>query len=92
MKKRVRSVFSFSAKQIAASDQYTCQCCAQFRDSNTDYVYGTAVENDDRVITGGDFRYTMDFDPGFEGEGLLKTEDGLNSAYISKLNSDFSWQ
>jgi hypothetical protein len=44
MKKRELSVFFFSVKQLTASDQYTCQCCAQFSGCNTDNVYGAAVE------------------------------------------------
>lgn len=91
MQKPLLSIFSFSLILISASAQYTYQWTAQFGGSNTDYAYAVAVDNDGGVISGGEFRYTIDFDSGFEGKVTLTTDDGLNNVYISKLNSDFSY-
>jgi len=75
-----------------AYGQYNFEWTVQLGGSNTDYAYAIAVDNDGNVITGGEFRFTIDFDPGIDTEALL-TSVGTYNAYISKLNASggFVW-
>jgi hypothetical protein len=72
--------------------QYTYDWTAQFGGSNTDFAYAVAVDNEGNVITGGEFLFTVDFDPSEETEANI-TSVGLNNGYISKLdaNGNYVW-
>jgi len=75
--------FSF----LTVKAQYNYEWTAHFGGSNTDYSYALAVDNDGNVISGGEFRYTIDFDPSEQGEASI-TVSGLPNGYISKLDAD----
>ncbi len=72
--------------------QYTYNWTAQFGGSNTDFAYAVAVDNEGNVISGGEFLFTVDFDPSESGEANI-TSVGLNNGYISKLdaNGNYVW-
>ncbi len=87
MKKTSIAVIVFCFSLISVQAQYNYEWTAHFGGTNTDYSYALAVDNEGNVITGGEFRYTIDFDPSEEGEAPITVSSSPNG-YISKLDAN----
>lgn len=74
---------AFVLKLDAAGDY---QWARQFGSSSYDRGYGVAVAADGSIYTVGQFRYTVDFDPGAGVQSLASQSNGYD-AFVSKLDA-----
>ncbi len=72
---------------LQARAQYEYEWTAQIGGSNVDYAYAIALDTEGSVVSGGEFLFTVDFDPSEGGEAPI-TGVGLQNGFISKLNTD----